>query len=206
MDIQKFLQEDTKEKRQALSGVHGRTGKRGYVGTVRFPSDLMSRREKYNYRKAGKVVKFNVYDTIMLYEDFLNLDESSQKKTLEEYRNRFTNKEIQAHWGMDDYHYYQKTIKRLGIKTSRRGKTPKVSQKDKVNNMKESAIEQKANGKRGYSEMEVKGFSFTFNGDYSAEELVKRLEKVALLLSDENKKFSIKMSIQELDEQKEEGN
>jgi hypothetical protein len=120
-NIEKVFNEDIKEKRIVASGVYSKTGKRGYVGKMLFPSDLMNRKEKYQYRKAGKVVVYNMYDTIMTYEEFKNLSEEEQKKALIEYRKRFTNKQITNTWGIGEYKIYE-IMERLDVPRSRRGK------------------------------------------------------------------------------------
>jgi hypothetical protein len=120
-DIEKVFNEDIKEKRIIASGVYSKTGKRGYVGKMLFPSDLMNRKEKYRYRKAGKVVVYNMYDTIMSFEEFLKLSEEEQKKALIEYRKRFTNRQITNTWGIGEYKIYE-IMQRLDVPRSRSGK------------------------------------------------------------------------------------
>jgi hypothetical protein len=59
---------------------HKRLGKKN----MRFPSDLMSRKEKLEHRRAGKIMSSNLYDKIPLIEEFEKL-ETHQQRNLKRY-------------------------------------------------------------------------------------------------------------------------
>lgn len=82
-NVAKIFNDDVREKKRIGSGIFSRTGTRGYVGTMRFPSDLMTRKEKYNYRKSGKVKVYNMYDSIIPLDEFRGLTGQEKKKALE---------------------------------------------------------------------------------------------------------------------------
>lgn len=52
---------DLKYKKVVASGVHHKTGKHGYTGTIIFTSTLLRDKEKRDYTKPGKVVATNMY-------------------------------------------------------------------------------------------------------------------------------------------------
>jgi hypothetical protein len=61
--IEKEFYADIKDKKRTGAGIFSCKGKRGDVGKMLLPSDIMSRKDKYNHRKAGKCVTTNMYDT-----------------------------------------------------------------------------------------------------------------------------------------------
>jgi len=95
---QEMFDDDIREKKKAASGVRFRKG--GGVGSLVFPFDIMSRSEKYRYRKAGKVVKWNMYEIILPYDEFLKQNEKWRRRLLTEWRKRFSDQEIQARMGI----------------------------------------------------------------------------------------------------------
>lgn len=100
---QKMFDHDVVEKKKTASGVRYRTGKRDGIGSLTFPSDVMGRSEKYRYRKAGEVVSWNIFETILPYEEFLKQrGEKWQRKLLREWQKRFTEQEIQAKMGISE--------------------------------------------------------------------------------------------------------
>ena len=51
---EKLFHNEVREKKKAASGVHHKTGKKGYVGRMRFPSDILNRTEKKRYKRNQK--------------------------------------------------------------------------------------------------------------------------------------------------------
>jgi hypothetical protein len=211
-EVSSMLEKDIRDKKRTGSGIHHCKGKRGYVGKMLFPSDLMSRKEKYNHRKGGKVEVTNMYDTIIPYFDFKELPEDQKKNHLTAYRNKFTNKEITDAWGISLNTFY-KVVKGLDLpkatysKTTRKGKkAPKQVEKvntpavpveaylieQKLPEMVQNQIDTKLN-----TIEEEDGFSFKVKGTYDTNKLIKRLEKLALILDDEESEFEVNISIKE---------
>jgi hypothetical protein len=189
--IEKMFLDDVRNKKRTASGVHHKTGKRGYTGKILFPTDFMTRKEKYNTRKAGKVVTTNMYDNIMNYTEFKQLPLEEQKKTMIEYRKRHTNESIRKGWNLSTYEYFTKLLKKeLGIIADK--STPK---KEKVLQVSPAPVP--AIAEPPAKAESVEGFSFTLNGKYTAEKLLKRLEKLTLLLDEEEAEFIINLEIKE---------
>lgn len=209
-----MFDEEVRDKKRTARGVHNRTGKRGYVGKVMFASDLLKGKAKRDYQGTGKVRTYFMYDTIAPYEEFENLPEAKQKTYLEKYRENHSNKLIMETWGIDHNAFYR-IVNRLGIqkeprqfknKKEPKNKTPKVAAiKEKAPKLEEQLtidIPKVVKEVKTIAEFMPKekenGMTLSLNGTYSAEELVAKLEKFSLILSDEPKKFNIELKINEL--------
>jgi hypothetical protein len=211
--VEKMFQDDVRDKKRTASGIHSCTGKRGYVGKMKFPSDIMSRKDKYNYRKSGKVETSNMYETMIPYFDFKQLPDEQKKQHLQAYRNNFSNKEIIGTWRISQNTFY-KIIKELDLpKASRvhKGKSKRTAKPTTTTNttsktpveayvveetlpqMVKDQVEANLNS---YQE-EPDGFGFKIKGTYNTEKLIKRLEKLALILDDEESEFEVDIKIKE---------
>lgn len=218
MEIAKLLQLEVRDKKRTASGIHSKKGKRGYVGVMLTPLDFMSRKEKYNYRKSSKVVVTNMYDTIINYEDFLNLSREEQRKHLIEYRNRFTNKDIASVWGVNNSRLSY-LIDKLEIPKAAR-KTKKDKESAIKSSKKPSIAEQAAALVKKLEEskkeivQEVKeevvvqakpellipigdGLNLQLKGEYAAAEIQSKLERFALVLEDD-KRYNVQIVISEV--------
>ena len=133
-EAEQVFHEDVREKRKAASGVHHKTGKRGYTGKILFPTDFMSRKEKYNHRKAGKCMTTNLFDNILPIDEFEALESHEQRNMLAYWRNKYTNKEITEKMGIWNARYY-KIVADLGLPKAPRVNTdkPRKSNAVKVN-------------------------------------------------------------------------
>src|SRR5690348_7251022 len=80
--------QETKQLKAALK--HKRLGK----GSMKFATDLMSRKERIEHMKAGKVVTTNLYDTILTFMEFDRLETYEKKNMLQYWRTKYTIKEI----------------------------------------------------------------------------------------------------------------
>jgi hypothetical protein len=196
-EAEKMFHNEVKEKKKAASGVHHKTGKNGYVGTMRFPSDIMSRKEKMKYRRSGKVMVSNMYEEILTIDEFNDLETFEKKNRLQYWRNQYTNKEILKAMGIANQRYYN-IITELGLP-----KAPRVDRKkkgktevkiNKENELKKSAppapIEESP-----VQEIIVDGLHLVFNGTYKAEQIQKQLKKFCLLLEDEPDDFFFELRI-----------
>lgn len=205
VNIARLFNDEVKDKKRTASGVHHKTGKRGYVGKLYFTSDLLKGKEKREYQGTGKVIRSNMYDTILPFNEFEALTAEDQKQHLVQYRKRYSSKEIIKAWGIGQYQFY-KLIDSLGIpKENRKPNKPKSKQKregkvaadlptikEKVEEMQQPVVEiierrEKENG-----------MTLSLNGEYTAEELVRKLEKFGIILSDEPVDFKVEIRISEL--------
>lgn len=189
--------EDVREKKKAASGVHGKTGKNGYTGTIRFPTDLMSRKEKYNYRKAGKVMTTNLFDTILTHEEFEKLETYERKNRLAYWRTQFQNKEIMKQMGLTNGQYYD-LVNELDLpKAPRINNGQKRTRKAAVKNV--ATIPEPAPATVAVQEpvqqIIIDGLHLVYNGTYSAEQLQKTLSKFVALLEGETDEFVIELKI-----------
>lgn len=191
MDIQKMFNAEIADKKRTASGVHSRKGKRGYVGKMMYPTDLMTRKEKYNYRKGGKVTVTKLYQELISYEEFNALTKEEQQNHLGSYRKNFSNKEITNHWNLNNVQYYA-IVSDLELPKAKRTYNKKV--KTEV----VTAVPVMAEVMKRKATDFMDGFQFQLNGMYLPDVLVSRLEKLSLMVSDEPGKFEVHISIKEL--------
>lgn len=208
-DIEKFLNDEIREMKRKTFDNRARTGSRsGYKGKMYLTSDLLTGKAKRDYIKGGKVEVFNMYE-VMNYQDFLLLDDENRKKRLEEWTKTHTVNEIADKWEKT-YKATYSHFNRLGVsivKKSPRGRTGERTKRkyNKKETTPKQEVQTSANlpaiVEKKLEEVQEKpnGFSFSFNGEYSAEEIVKKLEKMGLILSDEEGEFKIELNVKELE-------
>lgn len=200
-EAEKVFFEDLREKKKAASGVHSKTGKNGYTGTIRFPSDLMSRKEKYNYRKAGKVMTTNLFDEILTVEEFEALETYEKKNRLAYWRTQFQNKEILKQMGISNKKYYD-IVQELELP-----KAPRVND-GKPRKPRKAAVKTAAvaevpaapaaltpEPQEPVQEIIIDGLNLVYNGTFSAEQLQKSLSKFIALLEGETDQFFIELKL-----------
>lgn len=238
-EIERMFGAEIREKKRTASGVHHKTGKRGYTGVIRFPHEMLKGKAKKEYKGTGKVVKYNMFDTIMKYEDFRKLPLEKQRQLLDGYRIKHSNKKIMETWGLHNVNYYEKLLPELGVKKAenrgrRMGSTntkKKDVNSDTVNAQNDSnyvieksqqqlvhatvqpteaivpanVSENQQENKFLDSEQTFKkdGLHLELNGTFTPEQLVRKLEKLSILLDGEENNFKISLSINELEAEKE---
>ena len=106
-EIEREFRLEVKAKKLAASGVHHKTGKRGYTGTIIFPSSLLRGKEKRNYTQPGKVRQYNMYTSLTDYDTVKTYSLKSQKEILMKWREQFTSKEIIEVLGTNRAAYYE---------------------------------------------------------------------------------------------------
>ena len=199
MEVQRVLQEEIREKKRTASGVHHKTGKRGYVGKMLFPTDMLKGKEKRSYQKASKVEISNMYETMMSRAEFKALPVEQQKQMLQGYRMHFHLKNILKHWKMSTTTLYT-LIKELEL--------PALPKENVLAKRKESRQKNRKTGKQTkQKQMEVlhripaavpiQGYQTTLSGVYSSEELISRLLKMGALLEGEKNMFRVQLEIEE---------
>lgn len=209
-EAEQAFYEDVREKKKAASGVHHKTGKNGYTGKILFPTDFMSRKEKYNHRKAGKVMTTNLFDTITPINEFRQLEKEEQRNRMIHWRNKYQNKEIQKGMGIANSPYY-KLVDELDLPKAtrtyapRKGKTQAKTPKPKQTLLElteEVATEIKTPPTppapaeaAPVQEVLVEGLHLVFRGTYTPEQIQKQLAKVELLLDGEEDSYYIEMKL-----------
>jgi hypothetical protein len=200
----KLFHNEVRDKKKTASGVHHKTGKNGYVGTMRFPSDIMSRSEKMRYRRSSKVMISNMYDQIIPIEDFEKLETHEQRNMLAYWRNVYSNKEITEGMGIWNNKYY-KIVAELGLP-----KAPRINSTEKKPRKAKAAAKVEVETSAAVpapkeeiqqpivqqpQEIIVDGLHLIFNGTYKAEQIQMKLNKFYALLDDEEDDFYIEMKI-----------
>ena len=213
-EAEKLFNQEVRDKKRTASGVHSKTGKRGYVGKMRFPSDIMSRKEKYNYRKAGKVVTTQLYNEIISIEEFEELEIYAQKNMMSYWRNVYTNKEILEAMGINNGRFY-KIVKELNLPKAPRvdRQEPRKGKGVKVQGKQEKAIAvepspiimpEAETKPEPVQEILVDGIHLVFSGTYSPELIQRKLGKFELMLEDETDDFYIELRLIQKQKSKEE--
>ena len=181
---------------------------------MRFPSDIMSRKEKYNYRKAGKVVTTQLYEEIIPVAEFEALEKYEQKNRMAYWRNVYTNKEITNAMGIHNNRYYRIVAElelpkapRVDRSEPRKSKPIKVQGKEEKATAVESspmkAPEPEAKAEP-VQEILVNGIHLVFSGTYSPELIQRKLAKFELMLEDETDDFYVELRLIQKQKTKEE--
>lgn len=194
--IEKLFMEEVRDKKRTASGVHSKTGKRGYIGKMQFPSDIMSRKDRKEYIKSGEVIVTNIYDKIMPREEFQAHSEEEQKVILQALRERHKTKDIQKAWRMNSAGYYA-LVDKFGLAKLHRGGRRAVTPKTKTNTPVIVEL-QEAPIVRDSAPIRADGMCLEFNGQHKADLIISRLEKLLLVLSDEEGNFDIQFRVREL--------
>jgi hypothetical protein len=205
----KLFHNEVREKKKAASGVHSKTGKNGYVGTMRFPSDIMSRKDKLRYRRSGKVMTTNMYEEIMAWDEFDKLETYEKKNRLQYWRNTYTNKEILETMGISNKRFYD-MVADLDLPKAKR-----INSKDKPKRSAAAKAPKRSEEiappappapveieKPVVQEVIVDGLYVVFNGTYKADQIQMKLNKFYALLDDEEDDFYIEMKIMQKAAQK----
>jgi|tagenome__1003787_1003787.scaffolds.fasta_scaffold20964066_4 hypothetical protein len=206
---------DIREKKKAASGVHSKTGSRGYVGKMLFPSDIMSRKEKYNHRKAGKVQVSNLYEEVLTVDEFEQLEIEDQKNRMQYWRSNYSNKEIQKKMGIANTPFY-KIVKKLDLPKAPRTNGPQMKKPRKATATAKKTLLDYAAIESQQSQLEFapeappappeaipapvqellfEGLHIVYNGTYTAESIQKKLSKIDLLIDGEPEEFYIEFKL-----------
>jgi replicative superfamily II helicase len=203
-EAEKLFLNEIREKKRTASGVHHKTGKNGYVGTMRFPSDIMSRKDKMKYRRNGKVMTTNMYDEIITLEEFEKLEIFEKKNRLQYWRNTYTNKEIMAAMGVYSAQFYRLVADldlpkaaRVHDKTKRTA-TVKKNESAAIESAPPAPPAPEAsapNEKPVVQEIITYGLNLSYNGTFKAEKIMNEVFKILTLLEDRDDDFYIEMKL-----------
>jgi predicted DNA-binding protein YlxM (UPF0122 family) len=194
-EIEKLFNQDVRDKKVTARGVHGQASKRGFVGKVYTPSDFLDGRSKKGriYRGTGKVEVWNMYEQIIPFEKFQELDDEKQKEILTKYQDKYTVDEICDAWGLKNQYHYYKIAKGLNLPPRKKKLFKKTKQKTKEQKSGEQTSE---TSEKTMTPIQ-NALSINLDGTYQAEEASKYLEKLAFLLADmQGREVEIKLSIQ----------
>jgi hypothetical protein len=204
-EVENVFQSEIYEKKKQTASLkaalkHKRLGK----GSMKFASDFMSRKEKLQHRKAGKVMTTNMYDTILNIEEFNALETYEKKNRMQHWRSKYSNKEIQNQMGIANSPYY-KIIAELDLPKAPRTNSSDKKEKRTAKTKTVAVIAKKVETPAPALEMEVapapvqeviiNGLNLTFNGTYEAELIQKQLLKILTLLDGETDQYYVEMKL-----------
>jgi hypothetical protein len=220
-NIERLLREDIIEKKKVGRGafsMRGKGVKHGISGAFRTPSYFMTNKEKKQLN--GEVETFNMYETILPYEDFKLKDKDLQKLMLTKWRETYDNMKIRTELGLSNKAFYD-LVAELGIpkKTriekagSRRVGRPKqakpkatasVTPKKNLLDLVEESIQAEVKKEKQESKIPTvqtlitNGLHVEYNGNYDADTINKILTKIQLLVDGESNEFRISLSLSEI--------
>lgn len=202
-EIEKAFLKDIAEKKKETASMksalkHKRLGK----GSMRFPSDIMSRKEKIEHTRAGKIMTSNLYDRILTKDEFTALETHEKRNMMAYWRNTYTNKEIMSSMGLSNAAYYE-IVGELGLP-----KAPKTFKGERKPRKKVAAIKVMQEASEQLSlpetivqqpapiqEIIVNGMHLVFNGTYQPEAIVRQLLKFGSLLEGETDDYYIELKL-----------
>ncbi len=204
-NIEVIFKQDIVEKAKTARGSRCRASrKKGYKGNVKTPMDFMSRKEinKLN----GKVVVYNMYDTVMEYEQFKALPESERKATLAGYLKRHSRKAIAEveGWNLQKVH---DNARKLGLSETRTPKTENVREEVTMSNEGKVAPDYEGMLKQARAENDKlraelhkatvrSGFTMELDEEMTGDELATRLLKMGDMLF-KDKGYIVHMTVKE---------
>lgn len=211
-EIEKMLKEDIRDKKKTGSGAFHQRGKgvrHGFSGALRTPYHFMKNKEKKNL--DGEVEVFNMYETVISYNEFKLKNIDLQKTMLERWRELYDNKKIMNEMGLTNANYYKLVgsldIKKKQYDTEKRKETLKKAREAKAIlavQPKQEQITVELPEPEVHTpvvpehvKLLTRGLYLEYNGSYDAEAISKIFTKLQLLVDGEPNKFKINICISE---------
>lgn len=220
-NIERLLREDIIDKKRTGRGafsMRGKGVKHGISGAFRTPSYFMTNKEKKSLN--GEVETFNMYETILAYEDFKLKDKELQKLMLTRWREIYDNMKIRTELGLSNKAFYdlvaeleipKKTrIEKAGSRRTSKPKQAKTKQtvavtpKKNLLDLVEDSIQEEIKKEKQAPKtptvqaLITNGLHVEYNGSYDAETINKILTKIQLLVDGESSEFRISLSLSEI--------
>lgn len=175
--VQVYVQ-DIKEKKTIGRSAYSRPNR----SKVLMPCDLIKDRK---YARNGKVVSYNMYDTIIPKSEFINLPTDQAKAMMERWRRLYSNREIAQKMGISTNTLWR-LCKSLGI-TERKASimTPRT----------QTAIAQDVNKEKSKVSSTQK-LNMILSGTYSGEALAERLMGLAQMVKSAGQ-VTVKIALRE---------
>lgn len=182
--IERLLNEEIRDKKRTGNGIHSKTGSRGYVGKMMFPTDLMNSKQKRNYQRSGEVVSWNMKEVLPKLE-FEAYEDEQKKEMLIAWRANYPNRQIWERMGLTQGKFYalleKLDVPRDAYKVKNANKT-RVSKAIAINTPKLELVEKREVPTREpFTPTIYEGLNFNINGTYSAEDLNNWLTKLQVL-------------------------
>ena len=204
--------QEVREKKKIGNGsfhMRGKGVKHGSNQALRTPFYFLSNKEKKNLN--GEVESYNMFTTIIPYNEFKLKDDETQKNLLTKWREVYENDKIMGDMGIGNKTYFE-IVTRLELPKKPRGGNKRgpynrkaTAKKAESKKEKTEQIEMPINSPVIQAETPApqiqkiisKGLYLEYNGEYSAEELNKLFTKLQLLVDGEPNKFNISLSLTE---------
>lgn len=125
-EAEKAFSQEVREKKRAANGAHSMRGKRGLVGSVKTPADLLTGKARREYEGTSKVTTSTIYDELIPAERFDELTRRERMLYLHSWAKRYTVKQISEQLGKSTAQVYN-ILKSHGVATPRQQKQRKSS-------------------------------------------------------------------------------
>lgn len=129
-EAERLFREEIREKKRAGSGAHSIRGKRGLVGSVKTPADLLTGKARREYEGSSEVTVSSVYVELIPAERFDELTRRERMLYLHSWAKRYTVKQISEQLGKSTAQVYN-ILKSHGVATPRQQKQHKSSSDSK---------------------------------------------------------------------------
>lgn len=121
-NIKRVYKEDLREKKRAANGAHSLKGKRGLVGSVKTPADLLKGKAKREYEGTSEVAISSIYEHFVPINEFKKLTKRERTLYLYEWRKKHTAKEICEGIGLSDLHQVYYLFRSHGVEGQKKSK------------------------------------------------------------------------------------
>ncbi len=183
-NITKIFHQEVYEKKRTGRGVYGRASRsKGFKGSVKFPADLLKKKEKKDYTKPSEVKIFNM-NKITSIKDIMALPPDIGKEKFKELIEEFTNKELVEKLDASMYEIH-KTQKHFNTFRESRSSHAIRARKENSKRVLASALDKPFNP-----------FLFTLAGYGEGEDLQEQIKSLGGMIRD-SKKYSINITIKE---------
>jgi hypothetical protein len=208
-EIEKLFKDDIREKKKTGSGAFHMRGKgvrHGFNGALRTPYHFMKTKEKNKLN--GEVECFNMYETIIPWNEFDLKDKDQQKVLLTRWRELYPNQKIMDELGEGmgrkfNTQSFADLVNSLGCPPKQKGGSqPRAYKPRKAKTVAIDPPITKEEAQETIKEVRevmllTKGLHLEYNGEYNSEQLTKIFTKLQLITDGEENKFVLSISITE---------
>lgn len=120
-EAEKAFTQEVREKKRAANGAHSMRGKRGLVGSVKTPADLLTGKARREYEASSEVITSSIFDKLIPAEKFNELTKRERMLYLHSWAKRYTVKQIGEQLGKSAAQVYN-ILKSHGVATPRQQK------------------------------------------------------------------------------------
>lgn len=205
-EIERLFQDDIREKRKTGSGSFHKRGKgvkHGLSGALKTPYHYMKTKEKNKLN--GEVECFNMYETIIPWNEFTLKEKDQQKLLLTRWRELYPNQKIMDELGEGmprkfNTQSFADLVNGLGCPPKQKGGSiPRAYKPRKAKTVAIEPVESAVAVAEPPKEVKLitEGLHLEYNGEYDSEQLTKIFTKLQLLTDGEENKFVLSIAITE---------